>query len=297
MNKKEKRKFIYKILEKEIIENDLNVVPYCFGSISYYNSKYFKNNIKKNLKLSRTSDLLDTLFKPFCSRGSYDFEKKEIIIFCDNIPFYDNIISTLQTIFHELFHSLDEEGKATIFDEYTTFANKCDKFIIDTASYIDVIKYMCSSKVHDSYMFEILANLYGISKTEKYIRDNNISCSKYELKKLHELKKIYCKYYCNYDLTKSLNIIINKYKNNIQYIDFDKTIFEYFLTDEGKIKDINSFFSSKKITNLDSKILLAFIRCDKIKKAIENTNLNKKAIDIIEDLLGNDNINKIKKII
>ena len=142
MNKKEKRKFIYKILEKEILENELDVIPYCFGSIKYYNSKYFKNNIKKNLKLTKIPKLLETLFKPLSSRGSYDFDEKEIIIFFDNIPFYDNIISTLQTIFHELFHGIDEEGKATNLDEYTNFANECDKFIINYAPYREIIKYI-----------------------------------------------------------------------------------------------------------------------------------------------------------
>ena len=268
MKKKEKRKLLYKIMENEIIENDLDIMPYCFGSVDYYNSKYFKNNIKKGLKLSNVSQLLTTLFKPFYLGGVYDHEEREIIVFYDRIPFHNSIIYILHTIFHELFHGIDGEDKTAMLDQYTDFSNECDKFIIDTAPYIEVIKYMVNDKKHDSYMFEILANLYGIEKTEKYIKDNDIKCSKTELKKLKKLKQTYYEQYLNYDLTKSLNIIINDYKNKLEYNDFDITIFEYFLTDEGEVKDINSIFSNKEVLKLDSRILKAFVKTDKISEAI-----------------------------
>lgn len=292
MNKKEQRKLLYKIMEKEIIENELNIMPYCFGSIRYYNSKYFKNNIKKSLKLSSTAKLLDALFKPFISRGVFDYQDKEIVVFYDKIPIYENIIYNLQTVFHEIFHGIDENGKANMLDEYTKFADECDKFIIDTAPYIEIIKYTTNNKIHDSYMFEILANLYGVIRTYKYIKDNNIKCSEFEIKTLNKLKEKYYKQYLNYDLSKSLNTIIEDYKNNLKYEDFDSTIFEFFLTDKGIVKDINAIFSNEKVLKLDPRILVAFIKTDKVSEAIENTNLNEKTIGIIEQLLNSKNKNE-----
>ena len=289
MNKKEQRKLLYKIMEKEIIENELNIMPYCFGSIRYYNSKYFKNNIKKGLKLSNGNKIFDILFKPFISRGVYDFHDREIVVFYDKIPIYDNIIYSLQTIFHELFHGIDENGKANMLDEYTKFADECDKFIIDTAPYIEIIKYTTNNKIHDSYMFEILANIYGVVKTYKYIKDNNIKCNKFEIETLNKLKEKYYKQYLNYDLSKSLNTIIEDYKNNLKYEDFDSTIFEFFLTDKGIVKDINAIFSNEEVLKLDPRILVAFIKTDKIREAIKNTKLNEKTINILENLLNNQN--------
>ena len=287
MTKDKKRKLIYKILEKEIEDTGLNVTPYCFGSIKYYNSKYFKNSIKKSLKFHDSSEFISTLLKPAYIRGAYNVEDKEIIIFFDNLPIYDNIIHTLQTVFHELFHALDEENKVTNLDQYTNFSNECDKWLIDTAPFSDLITYIVSPKDHDAYMFEILANLYGIQKTEKYIKENNIKCSNFELSRLKKLKAKYTLQYERHDLTKSLNLIIKDYQYFIKFEDFDKTIFEYFFTDNGEVKDINTIFLNEKVLELDNRILSAFIKTDKIKEAIKNSNINEKIGIILEKILNN----------
>ena len=98
-------------------------------------------------------------------------KSKEIIVFFNDIStplFNDSIIRLLKTTYHELYHAIDDTREKETQITYNDFASDCDRFIINHSP-LDQLKYILTPNGHDSFMFEILANIHGINKTEQYI--------------------------------------------------------------------------------------------------------------------------------
>lgn len=284
MNLEKKKEIISTIMKSEIEQNNLNISSYCFGRINFFNTSYFK----KKLKSSNPYKIIQLISLPLFN-GVFRPKSKELIVFYNDVStplFNDSIIRFLKTTYHELYHALDDTIDKAKNISYENFANQCDRFII-SHSPIEMLKYVMTPQGHDSFMFEILANLYAIDKTEEYIKNNNIQCSDNEITKFNKLKNKYHTQYQNYNLTKRLNIIISEYKSCLNCKDFNKDLFELFLNENGTVKDINIIFSNETVLNLDPKILLAFIKTNTIKKAISETTLTEKTSHILNELLTN----------
>lgn len=287
MTLEKKQSIINSIMQKEISGNNLSISGYSFGRIGYFNSKYFKNK----LKTSKIMEILMLALLPQVN-GVSRKKAKEIIVFFNDVStplFNDSIIRLLKTTYHELYHAIDDTREKETQITYNNFANDCDRFIIKHSP-LEICKYLLTPSGHDSFMFEILANIHGINKTEQYIKENNIQCNSYELRKFAQLKNKYQLQYQNYNLTKRLDLIISEYKTCIKCKDFDKTVFELFINENGIIKDINTVFMDDNVLNLDCKILAAFINCKKIKEAIKNTQLTEHTSFVLNEILTKGSI-------
>ncbi len=90
-----------------------------------------------------------------------NLKEKDIVIFLnriDKIEKVDNIFQLARTCYHEVRHSIQQN-----FDNYSY-----EGFLRN----IDLLR---TNKIyyqveHDSFSFEIGANLYGISKAKEYIK-------------------------------------------------------------------------------------------------------------------------------
>ncbi|MDO4962870.1 MAG: hypothetical protein Q4E75_02050 [bacterium] len=291
MKIEDKRQIINSIMEQEIQENDLNISSFSFGRLGYYNSYYFWNKLKAN-KLYNPAQILTLSALPFLN-GVSRKKSKEIVVFYNDIPtpfFEDSIVRLLKTTYHELYHALDDARENDY--SFDMFANTCDRFIV-SHSPIDSIKYFLTSKGHDSFMFEILANNYGIKRAEEYIEKNNISINNYEKNKLQKLKQKYELQYQNYDLTKRLDMIINDYKVCLNCKDFDNKIFSLFLNDDSSVKNLNKVFIDENVLSLDTRILKSFLKSKKIKESLNNIKLSEEALLNIEKILDNNKSEEI----
>ena len=281
------------ILQKEIKNNNLNVKPYTFGVISYYNQEYFKSKIRTNSFVLKHPDFsLKEKIKNFISatkysllpsyKGIYSDSDNSIVIFIDNLIVLPkmkiNIIDLLKTTYHEIYHAIDFKNKTESFD-----FNNYDKFSCDLERFLSKhytampFKYLFN---HDSFMIEILANKYGIEKTIQYIKENPLNYT-YDINRLSKLKNKYDKQYNNYNLSKYLDIIIKNYKDVKKCKDFDDTIFTIFINEDGTIKSLNEVLVDPKVKEIDKKIFSAFLNTPTLKKSFNITEEIKEKIDSI----------------
>lgn len=290
MDLKQKQTIINSIMINEIRENNLDTRFYSCCRINYYNSDFFNKIKKDNNRIVK----LVYLINPLISSGFHAKHNGEtdIIVFLDKIDIVPGLslplVSLLKTTYHELYHALQskELNSLSIDISYDLFASQCDMFICSNES-TNFLKYYFTNSGHDSQMFEILANLHGVKKTEKYLQNKNIKINFLEKMKLDRQKQKYQYQYQNYNLTKRINLIIDNYDKCIKIDKFNKTIFELFLNENGTVKDINIIFSNENILKLNPKILLAFIKADAIKKAISETTLIGQTSLVLNELLTN----------
>lgn len=288
---KQKKDIIDSILKKEIEENNLDIKYYSLYRINYYNSDSFKSEQKK--LINKIDKKLNIIF-PFKANARFDNVRNEIIIFLDKICIIPGIsrslISLLKTAYHELFHAIQQKEMKNLTNiSYDLFASICDDIILVHPKFNNLNNYD-NPEYHDSLMAEILANLYGVKKTKEYLKNNNIVCKPYEIEQLEEESNLYKSQYINYDLTKRLNLIISEYKKGIKIGFLKKAIFELFLNDDASVKNINIIFSNNKVLELDPKILIALIKTDVLKKAINETALTEETSYIINELLTKGSI-------
>ena len=287
------------ILQKEIKNNGLDVKPYAFGVISYYNQEYFKSKLKLHSFVIKHPDfsLVDKI-SSFINltkyslmpnyKGAYIGNDKSIVVFIDNLIVLPklkiNIIDLLKTTYHEIYHAIDFKNKTESFN-----FNNYDKFACDLERFLSKhytampFRYLFN---HDSFMIEILANKYGIERTIEFI-NNNPNAYNYDIARLEKLKKKYNNQYNNYNLSKNLDIIIKNYKAAKKSKGFDNSVFEIFLNEDGSFKSLNDII-------LDSRIFYAFLNTSSYRKSLNVFELSKEAIYVLNQAL-NYNINLMQQ--
>lgn len=249
------------VLKDEISKHNLDIESYSFGRLSYYNSTYFKENIKKMNKLSLS--LVYRFFAgPLINTGYFAYTDDTLVVFLNNIigiDFSCSAVDILRTSYHEIYHAIDHRNiRKGYYDlNYNIFASSIDRFLRD--HYIGhFLKYKFTRKGHDTCMFEILADVYAVKEAEEFIKRNPHSY-KYEYFKLERYKHRCYKNYMNYDLSKRLDFIIKNYIHIKKCSDFDDSVFSIFLNADGTIKSLNVIRDDKRINDIDKKIISAFL--------------------------------------
>lgn len=279
--------FCQNILEKEIKNLNLEIKPFIFGRLSYFNEKHFKDEFKYNLmiiddlynyslkeKINSFINVLKILSFPVQANGVYRNQKKSLIVFANDIGhpiLKNNIVQLLKTTYHELYHAIyfNTKQKGFKFNDFNSFACDLEQFLMKH-NIGTPLRYLYN---HDSFMFEILANIYGVKKTEEYISQNP-NAHNYDLKKLKKIKQKYDRQYDNYNLSKILDDIIKNYKSALKCKDFDKSFFEIFLNEDGTFKNLNSSFLNEKINQIDKRIIDAFLNTNSFLKEAKIQGLN-----------------------
>lgn len=285
MIEKSRIEIVKSILAEEIQKNNLNVDFAVSCRIAYY-SKEILNKLKnKSLKFSNIKSVFGEMNKwnGLCSsKEIVVFSDESLAYFCEPRP----LVQMISVAYHELYHAIQNKEikntKQTI--SYDLFSSICDNVLVHHTDE-NLNKYNFSAKEHNSPMFEILANLYSVKKTEEYLKHSNIEIKPNEIEFLKNMEKMCKMQYENYDLTKRLNIILSEYKKGIAIGFLKPLVFEMFINDDGTIKDVNTIFSNEIVLGIDPRILLAFIKTDKMKEAIKNTQLTENTTFILNELL------------
>ena len=228
MIEKSRIEIVKSILAEEIQKNNLNVDFAVPCRITYYGKQILNRLKNKSLKFSNIKSIFGEMIKwnGLCS-------SKEIVVFSDESIAYfcepRSLVQMIYVAYHELYHAMqDKQIKDKDYPiSYNLFASVCDKIFIST---ICNEQYVGSTEFHNARMHEILADLYAINKTREYLQKNNMYDSSAEafLKRQEE----YCKNrYENYDLTGTLNLMLNKileeypqsFLNDMEILKFKKT--------------------------------------------------------------------------
>lgn len=284
------------ILRKEISDNKLNVNGYSFGRIRYYNSEFFRNKMKYSFKTS-LFDFYFCFISPLCCNGYYDSDI--VVIFLDDYPFaflnpYISFINGVSTIYHESYHAIDyARAKAhERTNEYNNFASDVDKVL--KCYFPFAIKYLASKKIHDSFMFEILANLYSVKRVEELIQYIEITpysniINNNDYKKLQHQKEKYSRQYENYDLSERLDIMIRQYKKFRAEKSFEKyidwSIFEIFMNEDGTFKNVKDIVLNDRFYELDQKIIISFFKTKSFVDEIEKNMPSKEEQLLLDEIL------------
>lgn len=283
MNYQDTKKLCDDILKEEIKKNNLDIHTYSFGKLNYYNSSYFKNSILLSILTRNHRDLLTFLQLPFAIKGGYIENEKSLLLFLNDNPIIfknNNITKTLHVLYHEIYHAKDFSYTPVIMD-YNKFSSYIDRYIRNLIPN-NLSKYNHSKEFHDYFMFEILANLYSIMKIKKFIKKNPDKYN-YDKKYLYKKCRIYHQQYLSYNLAEHIDIVLDNYSLFKKRRDFDRTIFNIFINEDGSFKDIYSIMTNPIINIIDERIIYSFFNTKTFKSI--NRDLSSEENFYIEEIL------------
>ena len=184
----------HEIISEELESNGLNVniMPYTF--VEYSGS----NTLKNPTILEKASKWL--LAKR--ANGYFDTSKNNVVIFLDHFKKIKNVdnklISLARTCYHETRHVIQMNYSPYSFDGFMNG--------IDNVNYAD---YIIS---HDSRLFEIDANLFGIKKAKEYILKNYPEYYEENKEEIELREQIYNLEYLTYDAPSHIDAAVSFYK-------------------------------------------------------------------------------------
>lgn len=279
-----------KSIVKEVINRELDQYNLKANIKPITNVEY---EIDSKLKKDNIYNKIIDFIKPSYYNSYYSEDNNKIVIFIDNSLDYENkedqIFNLLIDCFHEARHV-----EQTLFssDSYYGFLKFIDEVNAFNSSDYNALG-------HDSYSYEIGANLYSIRKTREFMKSNYPF--EYELKEdeINILEKIYYLEFLLYDapyrIDRFLKVIKecikseklvweDDFKNNKSIIIPD--ILKIFLNKDGKIKDIGKIVNNDKFNNLDKRIIYSFFSSQTFLENIDLDNLTEKELSILKKSLS-----------
>lgn len=201
-------------------------------------------------------------------------------------------MSLARTCYHETRHAIQMNYNPYSFDGFMNG--------IDNISYID---YLLS---HDSRLFEIDANLFGIKKAKEYILKNYPDYYEENKDEIELREQIYKLEYLTYDasshidasvsLVKTINLLglnnnskekINSIENQkIQsYFEHSKPAIEIFFDENLNFRNISEILQNDIYHKLDKKVIYAVFSSKSFLKSINISNLSEEELKIIRESL------------
>lgn len=249
------------ILKKASNKYNIDINAYIVGSIEFYKTDFYKNNLKLcNSIIDKI--VLSTI--PYNTVGLYESRDKSLVIYIHKYKFMpsNNITKVLFVLYHELFHSIQNkelDNKDYNWNNYYDFICQLERFAKKNI-YSEIRRY---DKEHDSFMFETLADIFGMINTKKYLEQNNIKPDNRFIDKIDDNINNRMN---DYDQTYLIDIIIKEYKFIKNNRDFKTHNFDIFLTKEGVPKDKEEILKDKRINKIDKTIVEAFFNSKSFNK-------------------------------
>ena len=266
---------------------DINVRPVAFADIvkpDFFTSRSY--TIDK-----RMQDFYQYSYLP-CG-GYNNFKGRTMVVFVDKLlrSFVAKYISSIFMLANVCYHEARHSVQMT-FDRYSY-----DRFLRDIEQFYRRIGGNRDYKRHhDSYSFEIGANLYGIRMAREYLKKNNME--EYEKFKdkidilEHFYQEDYKMYNASYTIDKVLPIIgvASAFRNNkiIKY-DFIKDtspVLGIFLNGDGSFKRPSEVMNDDKYQELDKRIVYAMFSSLTFLKDLKHMdNLSPEEISIVNEAI------------
>lgn len=254
------RGIISVIKEEEHINKEINI--FTITTVEYYLNKFFNRKFKLNGTIYHSN--------PFNSEGFFGNRNKDLVVFINNGKTKKNLVSIIDTFYHELEHYKQLKLDLTNYQDFVIYMEK----IIKKYNKLD---YKVN---HDQYMYEIKANLSGVKQAYSFINTHQligIDLQK-DSEYLKTLEYIYKYDYCNYNYYDTLEKFIRIYKEHQDTIELPD-YFKLFLNEDGSYKSINEILNNK--SNISSPIYIIF-GTDHFRNNIDLLNLSKADKDILE---------------
>lgn len=285
-------KIVNEIITEEKKENNIK-----FDFVQTYVVEYYKDVILRNIKNGinlikgnttfNINDLKNDL-NIGITKAFYNQESNIIVLFKDKHKKddeFDKLIDILISTYHEIRHVIQENRLNTpeenfIFDiEFLAMFNN-----------ENILKsYNNNAYFHKSFLFEIDADIYGITKTKEYIEKNNITTftkEDFEKKKNSTVHR-YISYNFDYFLESALNSVKNK--NIVDVHNKDKTdivsILQLFFNDKGMFKNLDEIINDKRLLTVDVNITKLLLSSNLFLENIDIDNLSDKAKYILSGVL------------
>lgn len=285
LNNNEMKQIIADIINQEKEENDIraNVFP-----VTY--SEYYKKHIfDKNFKLVNAIGLVCL---PLYAGGYTNYEGDKIIIFLDKITKRVNIerkmARLIEVCCHELRHTFQNEYNEYSYAAVLTMMEKYLKSIPYNNDYLFE---------HDKYFFEIDANLYGITKSKKYLEKDYPELYVKIKEELDKKERIYKYDYMMYDASNTVDMflkcskIISKIKQatSISKLGFEKIekspALDIFLNEDSSFKNIKEIMNNEKFYEIDKRIIYAFFSSQTFLESIDFDNVEVEELSIVKKAL------------
>lgn len=275
----ELKKIAREIISEESEKNNVPVSLFCFETIEYYNSAYFKQNLKEENSL---------ILMPFISRGFVPSDAPIIVLFPDqNIigSFLGNMreyVLYIKTIYHEFRHLLQNQSYHP--DKNFTYEN-CINFIESIVIY-DWGYYL---KHHNNLFTENDADLYGINMAYDFLSKKNMLTPNIK-KYIDSIKHNFEFRYNNFNpyklLEKFNEMIKEENKSKYCFSSFlNHSISEIFYDSQGNYKKLNDILSNECFNKIDKKFIYIMFTCKEFFESLDLESLDEKGLKIIMEAI------------
>lgn len=304
MNNKNTKKLVYQILKEEIKEHGIKIDIYVLNKIeTIFKIIHTVSKLESKTLNNIIESIKDEIYYNQKSLAGYNYSQKEISVFLDNIKKVKliNEEEYLWTLIRSTYH----EYKHVIINEHLNIQIKTiEDFYYIIGLLITPTEDFCLEK-HDDMYDEILANLYGVQKAEKYLKENPKYTKTYKkLKNIIEVEKLLHEiHYQNHDIHTFINKLNCDVKEVFDKIDFSNlapecTIISILYNDDGSFKDLFTLFQDEKWHNLPKEAKLLIISSDAYLEEYDYKNAYKEDLKfILEALSYSYNLENRKKLI
>lgn len=285
ININEIQEYCKSIVEKEIINENMEISINPITLVEFYNTDIFK----QQTKLKRTQEKL-YLRKV---AGLFSHQNQKIYIFTDNLEKKHNIDIeykfplVLYVLYHELRHQMQYSNK--VFTQYEKFISQIEEFFIN----LNPTDYKLN---HSGYFREIDANLYAYNKVLKYIKEKHPPIY-HKAKHFLETKWITESkyYYINYDSQQLFDKLYKFCKSrNYAIILLNIEKLDIFIDHFNNFRPLNKIIKLSKKENISKDILLTVLGSKAYLKQLNISKLNMEEklfiLDIINKLIEKENI-------
>lgn len=281
------KELVHQVLDEEMQNQQLSVRVQALMNFELYHKKSLRN-----------FNIYDKMTNYLCRDSNqcfYNSKKNLIVIILDN---FWKISDRAEQIFELHFSSLHE---ARHVKQKTFNPNSYEGILYFIDNIIGIDDFDYGFMTHDSYSFEIGANLYSIRKTSEYMQQH-FPDEYVQIKlKIDMLENIYCLEYLSYNLSKRFNKFIpyfqycikNKivrWNNQLEDVNQSKNsiipdVFKIFFQEDGTLKKISEIMNNEKFAKADKRISYALLSSTLFLKRLDINNLEHNQLVILREAL------------
>lgn len=276
LSTKEMKEVAYKIISNEL-EEYTNMEIYVSPVTNF---EYYTNYIGKFIKFYTDNELylgknkfLELIKRPFnnttiayTQHFVYSEEDKKtgfinfICILIDKIKKDKHShIELLRACYHEARHSIQLNFD---INSYACFLHYAEGVLINN-------NYTNYNKSHDNYSIEIGANLYGIFKTEDFLKNKYPDVYKLEKGYIKGLETSFKLDYMLYDAVGQMNKALELVNKKSLKINDEIPIFNIFMGDDNSFKSINDIIKNPNFEKIDKRIVYTVLSSDLFLNSID----------------------------
>ena len=270
---KELKKITNQIVEEQKQEHGIEVNAFPVTLIEYYTDYVFKGKFS----LQR---VLNNFHYPYKLMGVYS--NGNIIIFLNKtesvkkVDFSKGILEFLNTVYHELRHGIQKQDPSISYERYVFFLERYLR-----AARVKEFDY---STMHDEFLAEIDADLYGIRNASEYLQKWEPEI--YEEKKdyIDRLEKKYLLNYNTYDASRTYDLAVTVMRN--KYKKEGASCETIFMNEDGTFKSIQSILDDPILYTVDEKIVAFVMSSRTFLREIDFTELSYKDLKALNKILN-----------